>query len=437
MAAETEIKFFVYTNSGAPKLNNEYGCMLNVLDACLVNGYGAQSILTLSSNGKTITADFGKPHNLLTYQVIKITGADQDEYNGEHRILSTTQNTITFSIDNEPLVKVATGIILASLPPAGWDKVYSSSNINGGGKAAYRSKSAIINSAPFLRVVDELDPSWTATYAKYAKVGIVSEMASIDDVSGLQTPYDGSNVDKNWVGSGSGSNAINGWAKWYYSRNIETWTATSDTTISAVNTSLDSLATINSEKTWFIVASSTFIYIFNNVASNKYAPSQTFNGLAMLESDGAVKDWALFAEFSYSNASETKQAYFYCGLTKQDYNSISNPACYIHTQSTNKVAFSSTFCLTKQRDASFISGAGYASDYNSAFTLLPVYCIGLRQYSDNYGVILGKLPSLLWVPGSMVFKEKQTFTDGVNLYISKTCGAYNQAGQVGFNLGAL
>ena len=157
----------------------------------------------------------------MQYQVIKITGAAQTEYNGEHRILTVPNaNTITFQLAAAPSVTTATGAISASLPPSGWEKPLSTSNPSGGGKAAYRSTNLLLPSRPFLRVVDELDPAYTATYAKYAKVGIVEDMTDIDTMLGVQAPYDGGNPNKNWVGTGSGTTVINGWAKWYYARSV-------------------------------------------------------------------------------------------------------------------------------------------------------------------------------------------------------------------------
>ena len=204
MVASTDIKFYVHTNTGAPELNNQFGCMLNVLDACLVNGFGSQTVSALTASGTTVTADFGTAHNFKQYQVINISGANQTEFNGEHRILSVTTNTITFEIEANASVTTATGTITCNLPPLGWEKPFSSAHSSGtGGKGAYRSTNLLLPSRPFLRVVDELDPAYTETYAKYAKVGIVEDMTDIDTMLGVQAPYDSASPDKNWVGTGS------------------------------------------------------------------------------------------------------------------------------------------------------------------------------------------------------------------------------------------
>ena len=196
MVASTDIKFFVHTNNSAPQLTNNFGCMLNVLDAALINGIQVGTVSSLTASGKIVTAVFGTAHNLMQYQVIKIAGANQTEYNVEARILSVPNaTTITFELAVVPSVATATGTINCSLPPLGWEKPFSSTSATGG-KGAYRSTNLLLPSRPFLRVVDELDPVWTSTYAKYAKVGIVEDMTDIDTMLGVQAPYNSANIDK-------------------------------------------------------------------------------------------------------------------------------------------------------------------------------------------------------------------------------------------------
>jgi hypothetical protein len=72
MVASTDIKYYVHTNTNAPQLTNNFGCMIDVLDACLVNGFGSQTVSTLTASGTTVTATFGSAHNFMQYQVIKI-----------------------------------------------------------------------------------------------------------------------------------------------------------------------------------------------------------------------------------------------------------------------------------------------------------------------------------------------------------------------------
>ncbi|WP_180169453.1 hypothetical protein [Acinetobacter sp. YH12021] len=254
MVASTDIKFYVHTNNNAPQLQNAYGSMINVLDACLIDGIQIGAVNSLTAVGSTVTATFGTAHNLMQYQVIKITGANQPEFNGEHRILSIPDtSSFTFELAAAPSVPTATGTISASLPPLGWEKPFSSSNPSGGGKAAYRSTNLLLPSRPFLRVVDELDPAYTATYAKYAKVGIAEDMTDIDTMLGVQAPFDVLNPDKNWVGTGSGTAVINGWSRWYYARNGD---ASSDVK--------DNVSPPNGIRQYILIGSTDCFYLINS-----------------------------------------------------------------------------------------------------------------------------------------------------------------------------
>ncbi len=267
MVASTDIKFYVHSNNNAPQLQNAYGSMIGVLDACLVNGFGSQAVATLTASGTTVTATYGSAHNYLQYQVTKIAGVNQIEFNGEHRILTVPDaNTITFELAAVPSVTTATGTITSSLPSLGWEKPFSSTNETGGGKAAYRSKNTLLPSQPFLRVVDELDPAYTATYAKYAKVGIVEDMADINTMLGVQAPFDAALPNKNWVGTGSGASAINGWAKWYYA-----------TSTAAIGSGAEQASPTNGIRKWLIVGDSDYFYLIPaHTANNDFGPVYGF-----------------------------------------------------------------------------------------------------------------------------------------------------------------
>lgn len=216
MVASTDIKFYVHSNNNAPQLQNAYGSMIGVLDACLVNGISLGAV-SLTAAGIVVTALFSTTHNLMQHQVIRISGASQSEFNGDHRITNVLNNqSVTFELISAPSINTATGPVVASIPPLGFEKPFFSVNAAGGGRAAYRSTNLDLINRPFLRVVDERDAAWSTSYAKFAKVGIVDQMTDINTLSGHQSPFDASSPEKNWVGVGSGSSAKNGWMKWLY-----------------------------------------------------------------------------------------------------------------------------------------------------------------------------------------------------------------------------
>lgn len=289
MVASTDIKFFVHTNTNAPQLQNAFGSMINVLDACLVNGFGSQTVSTLTASGTTVTATFGSAHNFMQYQVIKIAGATQTEYNGEHRILTVPDaNSITFQLAVAPSVKTATGTISCMLPPLGFEKPFSSTTALGGGRAAYRSTNLLLPNRPFLRVVDEQISSYSNNYAKYAKVGIVENMTNINTMTGVQAPYIAAAPTRNWNPTGSGSSIKNGWAKWYYCSAGEYFT-------DSTNLADYSIAAGD----WLVVGTDVGFYIMNSV-NNNLDVSEEERNLAYCYGFGAfepIADDDLFTHF--------------------------------------------------------------------------------------------------------------------------------------------
>lgn len=416
MVASTNIKFYVHTNNSAPQLTNNFGCMLNVLDAALINGIQVGTVSSLTTSGKVVTAVFGTVHNLMQYQVIKIAGANQAEYNVEARILTVPNvTTITFELATIPSVTTATGTINASLPPLGWEKPFSSTSATGG-KGAYRSKNLLLPSRPFLRVVDELDPVWTSTYAKYAKVGIVEDMTDIDTLLGVQAPYDSAAPDRNWVGSGSGTSAYNGWAKWYYAK-------------SGLSTGANSASEIATpgDRQWIIVGNSDYFYILNSVSPSdtNLIPYGFGSFPSFLNADNA--NCFLSASLEYIAAS-----------------SGAWPASNLATTSTNKLVLQRNYA-----GAASVSNAGTASinptmqqvySGNSDY-VLNVATSGYVCFADVYikeGVVLrGAIPNLHWVFQNKPLNRNQLFEKGGNLYIAPHVAIEYLQGQIILKIGEL
>jgi len=414
MVASTDIKFYVHTNNNAPQLTNNYGCMIDVLDACLVNGFGNQAVSSLTASGTTVTATFGSAHNFMQYQVIKITGAAQTEYNGEFRILTVpNDNSITFQLAATPSVNTATGTINCSLPPPGWLKPYS-----GTGKAAYRSANTLLASRPYLRVVDELDPAYNASYAKYAKVGIVEDMTDIDTMFGVQSPYDNVNPNKNWVGTGSGSTAINGWAKWYYARSV-----------APTGPGNDATAPTTGNRAWVIVANKDWFYILNSTAvSNTDLLAYGFGAFeSALNTDSA--NTFLSCAYNYAGASLS----FYVGeavaltrgahatlLLQRKYDMSAVP----NTAQASSVALSYYTETTTGVNNTVVSFAG-----NMPFA--PVFIF------ETGSIFRGQIPNLHWIFQKKPLTHLTPFTKSGQIYLPINVTSNTQSGQIVMGLGSL
>lgn len=413
MVASADIKFYVHTNTNAPQLTNNFGCMIYVLDACLVNGFGSQTVSTLTASGTTVTATFGSAHNFMQYQVIKIAGATQTEYNGEFRILTVPNaNSFTFQLVSTPSVTTATGTINCSLPPLGWLKPFS-----GTGKAAYRSSNTLLASRPYLRVIDALDAAYTSTYAKYAKVGIVEDMTDIDTMLGVQAPYDSANPNKNWVGTGSGTTAYNGWSKWYYASSV-----------SATSNPADSATPTSGNRSWILIGNKDYFYILPTVVTaDTQALTYGFGSFkSLLNADTA--NTFLSSTYLYTTTGGVYPRGGYTGICG--------------TSSTQKTLLqrSYTQAASAQESLNISLGktemaSGY-SNYIGAFSLANV--APFAPVFLNETVLRGEILGFYWLFQAKPYSNYQLIEKNNGLYIAVNAAVnYNQQGQVVIKIGDL
>jgi len=133
----SQVKFFRSTDFGAPQLYGNAGYMIQVLDACLVNGYGQQNIAAMTHSGGTVTVTTASSHGLSTYSRQTIAGANEAGYNGEFVITIINGTTFTYQASGIT-VDTATGTMTTKTEAAGWTKPFSGTNL-----AVYRGGSGL------------------------------------------------------------------------------------------------------------------------------------------------------------------------------------------------------------------------------------------------------------------------------------------------------
>lgn len=158
------MKFFHSAMPGAPVLTTAAGSLRDLLNACLVDGFGLKSITGMTVAGGVATVTVVAPHAFVVGTVAEVAGVSPAGLNGQVRVTEVTATTIKFAttVPDGPVSGTAT-IKVASL---GWLKSFTGTN-----KAVYRS--AAVESAKFyLRVND-------AT-AGYARVVGYEAMTTVD-----------------------------------------------------------------------------------------------------------------------------------------------------------------------------------------------------------------------------------------------------------------
>ncbi len=148
MPYSTSVKYFHSGMAGAPSITGTAGTLLAVLDACLVNGFGSQTVtIAVASSVATVTLSNVNANPFDDHTVASVSGATPSGLNGEKRVLTKTPTGFTFDATGVA-DGTATGTISAKLAGAGWTKLFSGTNL-----AAYQS-SNVASTKCVLRVDD-------------------------------------------------------------------------------------------------------------------------------------------------------------------------------------------------------------------------------------------------------------------------------------------
>lgn len=373
--ATIAVKHYNSGMQGAPQLANAWGDMTALLDAVLVDGFNLRTIDTLTFADGIATARVNAGHVYLVDQVVTIAGANQADYNGEVRVLSTTSLDFTFAVTGTP-VTPATGTMSVKVAPLNFEKAFSATN-----KRVYRSKNVLSN-RPFLRVDNSQDPVYTSTYAKKAKVLVAENMSDVDTVVGAQAPFDPTKPTQNTIGTGSGATAIDGWFKWYYSK--------------LDNNYAENAGGTSGNKGWVLVGDDRGFYLFNEWQVAVYGRAGYF-----------FTDFTSFRQGDAYNTLLTATEWYVAANTSPGYNGVDhNSFCNRSLDFTGKVLMRDHLQVGNYIRAGFLALntnngqqiTGYSTsvpwpngpDYG--LILHPVY---LRHESPGH--LRGKMPGIFWV----------------------------------------
>lgn len=134
MPYPTDVKIYRYTDAGAPELKGGAGYVLAILYACLVTGYNVKTPFSVTRDGSEVTVTYAAAHGYVQHQVLRLSGAVEAEYNGDHRITWVDTTSVRFELDaGAAPASPATGTIETRVAPAGWERPYSDTN-----RAVYR-----------------------------------------------------------------------------------------------------------------------------------------------------------------------------------------------------------------------------------------------------------------------------------------------------------
>lgn len=207
----------------APKLENSYGSLNNLLNILLCEGFNKQSIVSIVFNNelKTAIINVEAGHGFNKEQVIELEGVPE-ELNKQFRIKDIKPLSLEVAYKEDEVFNNFTGTgATVKVAPLGFTRIYNNTTNS---VSCYKNKS-ILNPG-ILKVIDELPPNGYSTdWSKYARIcmGISIDESGefIDNKKSPQTtehPY----PEKYGDGS-SGSGGIHGFAKWRYASNNDSY----------------------------------------------------------------------------------------------------------------------------------------------------------------------------------------------------------------------
>lgn len=143
----TSVKHIHNGMRGAPQISGTAGTLIAVLDALFVSGWGVTTALSVNVSGGIATATLTPGETFDRDAVVLVAGATPSALNGEARVVTTSNSSITWSTTAPD--GAATGTItIKYAPQTSWSKVYAATN-----KAVYRS-THVQSSGHYLRVDD-------------------------------------------------------------------------------------------------------------------------------------------------------------------------------------------------------------------------------------------------------------------------------------------
>lgn len=242
------VKHYTSAMKGIPPLYNLWGRMILLLDAVLVDGFNHNTITSLNKstpNSLTATILLPSDHGFIERQVVRI-GGSSNGWDGDYKVLSVSIDSVTVECTAEHPTTIS-GVATCFTAPLDFEIVHQTPTEDTNRKRAYRSKNPD-SLGLILLVHDFCVTGASATGAKFAKVGIVSDMTNIETIVGSQMPFSEAYPNRNWGWDGT----YHGWAKWYYK---------APNYSGAAHTAPDNQAPNNTAAPFFIVGNSTSFLI--------------------------------------------------------------------------------------------------------------------------------------------------------------------------------
>ena len=198
---ETNTRYLDSNYADAPSLKNEYGSLNSLLKKVLIEGFNIKTTISLEHDieSKIATLQLPEGHGFIFNQVVELSGALEENFNGVFRVLEVRGNALKLQIPNESVHTVATTETTLSikLAPLGFDLAYE--NIEEG-VVCFKNKS--LKSPGILKVIDKLPPNgYASNWAKYGRVVMGQQIDDLGEfINNNKAPFWPDNPEVEKVG---------------------------------------------------------------------------------------------------------------------------------------------------------------------------------------------------------------------------------------------
>lgn len=397
MLTDTSIKFLNSSNLNGPLLNTDWGALVRLYDACLVDGINLLNIASLSISGSSpetsdlVTITYLTPHGYQQYQVLLLSGSQVEALNGEHRIQSVSTDGLSLTFKIKTNVVDAGNIlnIMTKLAPLGWTKEYSGTN-----RAVYKMNSSngpnhyffVLNDNPNNNGATGYDSTW----ARYATTGMAEGLGQDFNPQGLCTPTTWSDI----YPRGSGGNVIQGAGKVYYAYNTY---------------NLDNIYDANQvqagNRRWEIYGDNSYFYLFNS--NNLNYTSYQMTGCGQYD---CIHQGYNYNTFINNNTWDNKTAVSWHSLVVDTNQIIGFTDERIVKSLSNLNSINGGSLRIRSLNGISVSGYNSILNVNGPANLLKAYVID----ADN--ILMGAYKNIYWLGSLKPFINGQVFTQGQNTY---------------------
>lgn len=188
------VKWFHSGMPNAPVCSGTAGAIVNLLDKCLVSGFGSVTVSSLTVTGTVATVSFLTAHNFVNNQVVEFSGAVESIFNDQFSITFISATSFSFVV-GEGAPSSATGSISCKAASAGWTKEFTGTNV-----AVFRPAAISGTFRPYLRVSDTGNEA--GQNARYARMVGYETMSDVDTGIG-KFPTDAQISGGLWIGKSS------------------------------------------------------------------------------------------------------------------------------------------------------------------------------------------------------------------------------------------